>query len=216
MKVKTLSEQVDPTCQTILRANGCRGFQCPFHGKAGLFLGWHSLPTVPADPEVSWPFLRRGRHLPTLQGARRLLYCLWLVSMLLRVISSLIDSNPCAASCCSPCSGKQNSNFPGAPGTFPQYNVPGFTLLPTLGSCDNLLQPVHGRHLHISTGGLSSCSGPHTRNVWMCIWDAVPGSHCPMGSIFKPSDLTGLCAEVSAPPASSWVRVQRSLHVGGI
>lgn len=92
MKVKTLSEQVAPTCQTILWGNGCCGFQCRFHGRAGLFLDWHPLPTLPADPEVPWPFLRRGRQLPNLQCARRLVCCLWLVSTVLRVISSLIDS----------------------------------------------------------------------------------------------------------------------------
>lgn len=97
MKVKTPSEQVAPTCQTILGANGSCGFQGPVHGKVKLFLDWHPLPTVPADPEVSQPFLRRDRQLPTLQCARRFLYCLWLVFMILRVISSLIDSK---FSCC--------------------------------------------------------------------------------------------------------------------
>lgn len=171
MKVKTLSEQVAPTCQTILGANGSCGFQGPVHGKVELFLDWHPLPTVPADPEVSWPFLRRDRQLPTLQCARRCLYCLWLVFMILRVISSLINSKfsvlphavlPAQESRTAISQEPQELLSP------VHFHVPGFTLLPTLGSCDSLLQPVYGRYLHISTGGLSSCSEPHTRNVWGC------------------------------------------------
>lgn len=116
----------------------------------------------------------------------------------------------CAALCCSPCSGRQNSNFPWAPGTLSmEFQVPGFALLCTLGSCDSLFRPVHRRDLHIPTAGLCSCSEPSPGNAWVCFWDAVPGSHCPMGSIFQHSDRTVLWAEAAVLSAFSWLRVQR-------
>lgn len=113
---------------------------------------------------------------------------------------------------------KAEQQVPRSPGTSFPCAIARAWIYPATHS-ERLWQPSSvsaWRCLHIPTAGLSSCSEPHTGNVWMYIWDAGPGSHWPMGSILQQSGRTVLCAEVSVLPAFSWLRVQRSLCVGGI
>lgn len=140
---------------------------------------WHPLPTVPAAPEESQPFLRRGRELPTLQCARRLLHCLGLVSTLCRVISSLTDSKfsvlPRAALPAQE-SRTATSQEPQELLSPVQLHVPGFTL-PSSGTPWEIPPHFHRRFVQLFGATHRECLDVHLGcSTWLTL---CHGEHLP-------------------------------------
>lgn len=204
-KVKTLREQIVPACQMVLWGNGCCGFQSPVHGKAL----WPVFGFKPVAHCPRWP-----RDLLAMPGER------WIASQAMSG-ERWMASQPTAcqeggvlrSGCLVLLALLSNA----------EQRLPS--------SLNNFFSQCYCRCLDLHCSPLKALILTFFRSgqrvafwemsirfynmfapVVQCNIQYVFG--CPVGNIFRQNAVTVVCAEMSALPAFSRLRVGRSVCVG--